>query len=159
MADANANHAGPDHLVLSCMDYRHMDDLVRELHKRFGRDDAYDHLILAGASLGVVQQVHPAWRRTFWTHLEVAMKLHPSIRHVWLVEHAECGAYREFLGKGAPVPQEEFLHRSMATLLKDAVAARAKKRKWPIDVSTFIMRPGPVAGVWRLDDLKPLDAG
>jgi len=60
-------------LLLSCMDYRLVDDTERYMSGR-GLRDKYDHVILAGASLGVVSEKYPSWSKTFWEHLEVAIQ-------------------------------------------------------------------------------------
>ena len=56
LAPRVAHAAGDvDSVVLSCMDYRLMDDVGVYMNGR-GLKDNYDHLILAGASLGAVTQ-------------------------------------------------------------------------------------------------------
>jgi hypothetical protein len=52
-------------------------------------------VILAGASLGVFSGVFPQWATTFWDHLAVSIRLH-KIRQVYLIDHRDCGGYREF---------------------------------------------------------------
>src|SRR5919108_5706736 len=64
-----------DALLLSCMDYRLVDDITRYMDGR-GMANKYDHIILAGASLGAVTSKFPAWNQTFWEHLDVAIQLH-----------------------------------------------------------------------------------
>jgi hypothetical protein len=81
-----------DALLLSCMDYRVVDDITRYMDGR-GMTDKYDHIILAGASLGAVTGKFPAWNQTFWEHLAVAIKLH-RIHKVFVMDHRDCGAYR-----------------------------------------------------------------
>jgi hypothetical protein len=58
----------------------------------------YDHVILAGAALGVVVE-NPTcladkarWRPTFFDHLELAVLLH-EVNKVIVLEHRDCGAY------------------------------------------------------------------
>src|SRR5262245_48135537 len=62
-------------LLLSCMDFRLMDDIE---HYMAGRDlrDKYDHIVLAGASLGALTDKYPAWNKTFWDHVGLAVDLH-----------------------------------------------------------------------------------
>ena len=86
-------------LMLSCMDYRLVDDLVNfmELH---GLQDAYDHVVLAGAALGVVHAAFADWHATFWQHLQVARDLH-GIEEVIVIDHRDCGAYRIALTEAA----------------------------------------------------------
>ena len=87
-----------DALVLTCIDFRfphqivdYMDGLTPPGKPRI----TYDHVILAGASLGVFSGVFPQWATTFWDHLAVSIKLH-RIKQVYLLDHRDCGGYREF---------------------------------------------------------------
>ena len=67
--------AKADALLLSCMDYRLVDEAVRYMSGR-GMGKKYDHIILAGASLGALTDQYPAWGKTFWVHLDFAIQLH-----------------------------------------------------------------------------------
>ena len=95
-------------LLLSCMDLRMIDEtawLMNELKHH----NEYDHVALAGASLGVLTASYkdPLFGKTdvshigktFWTHVDLAVRLH-NIEKVIIVEHAECGAYGAFLRGG-----------------------------------------------------------
>ncbi|MBL8672343.1 MAG: hypothetical protein JNK11_16910 [Alphaproteobacteria bacterium] len=86
-------------LLLSCMDYRLTDDIVRYMGRR-KLTDKYDHVVLAGASLGALTDKYPNWGKTFWDHLEVAIQLH-HIHKVIVLDHRDCGAYKVFLGPDA----------------------------------------------------------
>ena len=97
LAARAAGHA--DVLLLSCMDYRLMDEVSAYMQGR-GLKDAYDHVILAGASLGALTDKRPDWGRTFFQHLDVAIQLH-KVKKVMVVDHRDCGAYRVFLGEAA----------------------------------------------------------
>lgn len=104
-------------LVISCIDLRLTDDLVRFLdHENL--TNRYDHFILAGASLGVTlarklewqNHVHEpakghfdtckfdfeAWRSALHQHITIAVALH-DIKDVYIVEHEGCGAYTAFM--------------------------------------------------------------
>ena len=97
---ARAEAAGHvDVLLLTCMDYRLMDEIAAYMDHR-GLKDGYDHVILAGASLGALTDKRPDWGRTFWQHLDVAMELH-HVTKVIVLDHLDCGAYRVFLGDNA----------------------------------------------------------
>lgn len=87
---------GTEALLLSCMDYRLIDDTERYMAGR-GLKDRYDHVVLAGASLGAVTEEYPAWNKTFWDHLGLSVKLH-NIKRVILLDHRDCGAYKTLLG-------------------------------------------------------------
>lgn len=84
-------------LLLSCMDYRLMDDIERYMAGR-GLRDKYDHTILAGASLGALTDAYPAWNQTFWDHLGLAIKLH-HVHKAILMDHRDCGAYKAILNQ------------------------------------------------------------
>lgn len=88
---------GTDAMLLSCMDYRLVDETERYMTKR-GLRNKYDHVILAGASLGAVTEKFPAWNKTFWEHLDVAIDLH-HIGKVIALDHRDCGAYKVILGE------------------------------------------------------------
>ena len=109
---------GTDALLLSCMDYRLMDEVERYMSAR-GLRNRYDHVILAGASLGAVTDKFPAWNQPFWEHLDVAIKLH-NIHQVILLDHLDCGAYKVILGPG---------HAKDAQLEKQAHAMQLQKLK------------------------------
>ena len=94
-SDAQAG-AKTDALLLSCMDYRLMDDVEKYMSGR-GLRDKYDHVVLAGASLGALTDKFPAWNQTFWEHLDIAIKLH-DIKSVIVMDHRDCGAYAVILG-------------------------------------------------------------
>lgn len=90
---------GTDILLLSCMDYRLMDEVAAYMQKR-GLKDKYDHVILAGASLGALTSAKPAWGQAFWEHVDVAKQLH-HIKKIIVMDHRDCGAYKVFLGADA----------------------------------------------------------
>ena len=83
-------------LLLSCMDYRLLDEIAHYMDGR-GLTDKYDHVILAGASLGALVDTKPEWGTTFWSHVEVAKELH-HINKVMIIDHRDCGAYKVFIG-------------------------------------------------------------
>jgi carbonic anhydrase len=95
---APAQAAGKTEAVLlSCMDFRLMNEIEQYMSGR-GLRDNYDHLILGGASLGALTDKYPAWGKTFWDHLDIAIKLH-NISTVIVMDHRDCGAYKVLLGE------------------------------------------------------------
>ncbi|MBL8660302.1 MAG: hypothetical protein JNM75_11175 [Rhodospirillales bacterium] len=101
---AAAGHA--DALLLSCMDYRLLDDIVRYMDGRELTDN-YDQVILAGASLGATTNVYPSWGETFWSHLQLALDLH-HVNKLIVLDHRDCGAYKAIFGQDyAADPQRE----------------------------------------------------
>jgi hypothetical protein len=114
-------------LLLSCMDYRLIDEIDRYMTSR-GLRDKYDHIILAGASLGAITEKYPAWSKTFWGHLDVAIQLH-HINKVIVMDHRDCGAYKVILEKDFyqdPV-KETAIHSGKLNELRGQIKAKYPK--------------------------------
>jgi carbonic anhydrase len=111
-----------DAVLLSCMDYRLVDDTERYMAGR-GLREKYDHIVLAGASLGAITDKYPAWNKTFWQHLDIAIQLH-HIHTVMVMDHRDCGAYKVILG-----PE----HATDPTKEANTHAAQLKKLKGMIN--------------------------
>jgi len=79
-------------LALSCIDYRLFDATI-ELLKKDCCVDAFDHVVLAGASLGYNQNDYTFWKKMFIDHVELALKLH-NIEKIVVIDHEDCGAYK-----------------------------------------------------------------
>ncbi|MEX1108086.1 MAG: carbonic anhydrase [Dongiaceae bacterium] len=122
-------------LLLSCMDYRLIDDLVRFMDKQ-GLQDQYDHVILAGASLGVVSIAFTDWHETFWQHLDVAIDLH-HIETVIVVDHRDCGAYRIALSVDTAGDPEIELDQHRATMIE--FAKQLEERHPTLGLETYLM--------------------
>jgi hypothetical protein len=119
---APARAAGTaDALLLSCMDYRLVDDIVRYMDGR-GMTNNYDHAVLAGASLGAVSE-KLNWGKTFWDHLEVAIRLH-HIKKVIVLDHKDCGAYRVVFERDFKGADETAIHAEQLRTLKTAIQAK-----------------------------------
>lgn len=86
-------HQASTYLV-SCMDFRLLDDIVRAMDN-MGYNNNYDQFIVAGASLGFVQDKYPHWRQTVMDHLEIGLNLH-KFRKFIFIDHLDCGAYKKF---------------------------------------------------------------
>jgi len=100
LAPGVASAAGHcDVLLLTCMDYRLQGAIDDYMTKR-GLRGNFDHVILAGASLGAITDQRPAWASTFADHLGAAIQLH-GIKKVMVLDHRDCGAYRLLLGDAA----------------------------------------------------------
>lgn len=132
---APAQAHGADALLLSCMDYRLIDDLTRFMDG-MGLRDRYDHVVLAGASLGVMNIAYPDWRYTFWEHLDFAVEKH-GVHKVIAVDHRDCAAYPLMLSVEIPdAPEGELaLHRGV---LHDFAAA-VLERHPTLVVETYLM--------------------
>ena len=96
-------------LLLTCMDFRYPQAIVEYMESMALKKD-YDHVILAGASLGATldcgEHAKPHWQQTFFEHVAIAKILH-DIKKVFILDHRDCGAYKEFLGLPPDVPREE----------------------------------------------------
>jgi len=75
-------------LGLSCIDYCLFEATMKLLRKDC-QVDAFDHTILAGASLGYNQDKYVTWPSTWLDHVDLAIKLHN-------IDHEDCGAYKLF---------------------------------------------------------------
>ena len=94
----------PDHeadiLLLTCIDFRFFLTISEKM-----KGKKYDHVILAGAALGVVGG-NNHWYKTFFDHLGLAIELH-GIHTVMVMEHRECGAYGPPPGFGVLPPKPD----------------------------------------------------
>lgn len=118
-------------LLLSCMDFRLVDELHRYMEKR-GLANRYDHVILAGASAAVMHDKFKDWQGTFWGHLAAAIDLH-KVHKVIVIDHRDCGAYKMAFGpEHASDPDVELAVHS-AVLGKLANAVRAKYPKMAVE--------------------------
>ena len=120
-------------LLLSCIDYRLPGKIARYMEGR-GLDANYDHVILAGASLGVTNTVFPHWGQSFRDHLDLAIKLH-GIRRVIILDHRECGSYRVIFGTNLAGAEETAQHAKELHRL-----AREIRGSYPqLEVETLLM--------------------
>lgn len=85
-----------DAILLSCMDFRLIDDLAIMMNQMQYRN-SYDHVILAGGALGAVHPAFEEWHPVFWEHVGLAVKLH-SIHEIIVINHRDCGAAKLALG-------------------------------------------------------------
>lgn len=132
-------------LVITCVDFRLLDDLVCYLdHENL--TNRYYHLALGGAGLAFGDVAcspvkpntsHPdyspsgidpaGWRKLLLDHLVVTLKLTKGkLTDVLIVEHRDCGAFRTELGLEFPDDrigqvQEEEMHRHFGFGLADTL--------------------------------------
>jgi hypothetical protein len=111
-------------LLLNCIDYRLTAATTRYMAEQ-QMTGKYDQIVLAGAALGVGNARFPAWGATFWDHVQVAIDLH-HIRRIVVMDHRDCGFYKEIHGKDlAAEPKEEFeVHAAQMHLLKANIGRR-----------------------------------
>jgi carbonic anhydrase len=117
------NSPGVPLLLLTCMDYRYPHMIVSTMDAS-GLRGKYDQLILAGAGLGVNHT--EAWQTTFFDQLRFAIK-HHHVRQLMILEHRDCGAYREFLGITPDDPAKE----RQAHIEQSSKAIRATLAEFP----------------------------
>lgn len=127
--------AAVDVLLLSCMDYRLVDETEHYMTGR-GLRNKYDHIVLAGASLGAITDKFPDWGRTFWEHLDVAIQLH-QVHKVMVLDHRDCGAYKTILGEDlAKDPSKETtVHGTQLKALREQI----KKKHATLEVELMLM--------------------
>jgi carbonic anhydrase len=122
-------------LLLSCMDFRLVDDLAKFMDSK-GLTNEYDHIVLAGASAGASAEKFAAWHETFWTHLKVAIDLH-KIKKVMIIDHRDCGAYKIAFGpEHAEDPELEY---SVHAAVLRPMAAKIKEKHASVEVETYLM--------------------
>lgn len=122
-------------LLLTCMDFRLMDEIERYMTER-GLRDKYDHIILAGAALGATTDKFPAWTRTFWEHLDISIKLH-HIQRVVIMDHRDCGAYKVILGPEVTSSREHETETHAKTLR--AFRDQINERYTDLEVEMLLM--------------------
>ena len=115
-----------DAFVLTCMDYRLVDDGVNYLNGR-GLKNKYDHGVLAGGTIGALGKLGQEWADTFWKHVDTAIKLH-AVHELIVIDHRDCGAYKIIFGKEsiAKRADETKPHKKQA-----AVLTAQMKKKFP----------------------------
>lgn len=135
MISRPARAGSVDTLLLSCMDYRLMGHVAGYMNAR-NMQANYDHVILAGASLGALTDKKPSWGEAFWDHVAVAKELH-HIKRVIVMDHRDCGAYRVFLGMdvASDSAKEAEVHGQYLSKLK----AMVKERHPDLEVELLLM--------------------
>jgi carbonic anhydrase len=85
----------PGIFLLTCIDYRYAHRII-DLMDSHDLRRKYDIFSLAGAAAGANEK--PKWRATFVEHIQTARKIKHPINHLIILEHRDCGAYKEFFG-------------------------------------------------------------
>lgn len=86
------NMGTPKALILTCMDYRFLDDIHKLLEDN-GYNENYNQVVLAGSSLGYNQDKFLEWNKTIDKHIELAVQLH-RVTQIVVIDHMDCGAYK-----------------------------------------------------------------
>ncbi|HEY0376215.1 MAG TPA: hypothetical protein VGC87_04590 [Pyrinomonadaceae bacterium] len=134
-----SNDSKPEVVLLTCMDFRFFERVIKYM-KDAGLIGKYYHLILAGAALGAVvqrQPADPAWHKTFFDHLKLALELDPdTIKRVIVLEHKNCKAYEKFGMLRPPYTdaQERAAHATQVGLLSNIIV-----RDYELPVDSFFL--------------------
>jgi len=119
---AFAGHA--EALVLTCIDYRLVDDAVKFFDGKHLTGE-YDQVSLAGASLAAVSDKFPSSNGAFWDHVQIAKTLH-HIKEVIVLDHRDCGAYKVAFGDkfAGEKSAETAQHKAVMAKFKAALAKK-----------------------------------
>ncbi len=114
--DQKSQSHGAKSLVLSCIDYRFINETIHYLNTH--RKGNFDYFVLAGSSLGYNEscEAHSAkeipkdssnnWHLTYEDHVRLAMKLH-HITEIVVIDHMDCGYYQSVYGDAMSDPKKE----------------------------------------------------
>ena len=120
-------------LVLSCMDFRLIDDEVYFFNK-IGYGNNYDKVILAGASLGYNQKTYPEWSKMLDKHIQLSIELH-KIDEIIVLEHMGCGEYKLTYPESKTIRDELAKHKENVQTFKEHI-----NKKFPtLTVRAIIM--------------------
>ena len=84
------------------MDYRYPHQIIDTMDS-LGYRGRYDHVVLAGGSLGLTHCVER--RKTFFDEVDLAIRKH-GIGGVLILDHRDCGASKEYLGQTAATSRD-----------------------------------------------------
>jgi len=136
-----------DIMLLTCMDFRLIDDVVFQLNNLNERNK-YDEFILAGSSLGYNTSLgydsngkqntpyiaQDTWSNIFNTHIDLAISLH-KIKEVYIIDHLDCGAYKAWYGENIYNENKDQKHLDNLKISKKTI-----ETKYPdLSVRIFIM--------------------
>ncbi|MBP7190351.1 MAG: hypothetical protein KA998_03830 [Rickettsiaceae bacterium] len=108
-------------LLITCSDYRFQDEVMDFMEKR-GALDKYDHLIIAGSSLGIDNVLYPEFKKAFMSQLKLLRKMH-EIKMVILLDHRDCNMYKHVHAEKHTHDKdsERSLHRYHMNNVKQAI--------------------------------------
>jgi carbonic anhydrase len=129
----------PSIFLLTCIDYRYAHRVI-DLMDGQGLRRKYDIFSLAGAAAGANEK--PKWRDTLIEHIQTARKIKHMINHLIILEHRDCGAYKEFFGlEWAKVtPKVELAsHQAQVIKLSKALKKAFKKEIPDLTIASFLL--------------------
>jgi hypothetical protein len=116
----SASNEGIKALVITCIDFRLIDDAVYYLNSK-GYLNNYDEFILAGASLGYntslngVNSQYSGWDKILENHIDISYTLH-KIKEIIVIDHMDCGAYKAQLNGGNAFSKYEEINQHIKQL-------------------------------------------
>lgn len=113
--------------VVVCMDFRFWEDNMERLKEK-GYELNRDMFVLAGVSLGMLQNKNPEWALTLYDHIEISKKLH-HIEEIILMDHMDCGAYKTFCPNIKNEKQEKEEHIKNLKKAKEVLTDKFKDLK------------------------------
>ena len=131
-------------LVLNCMDFRLVDDVVKNMDD-IGLNNNYDNIVLAGGSLHLVCdkhsddkpcELHDHFNYYFFKHIDLAISLH-DIKKVIIIEHEDCGAYKKIYGEDIYKKDMVAYHKNNFTLIDKMIRDNDKYKN--LDTEYYIM--------------------
>ena len=124
-------------LVLSCMDPR-MQEPVRKHLARRKLTGKYSHVVIAGASIGVVAPAFKDWHKTFWDNLGASVQLH-RIKRVIAINHRDCGAAKIGYGEAAVASKDAETEIHRAALVEFRKQMGEKHPKLAVDLGLMAL--------------------
>ena len=129
----------PSVLLLTCMDYRYAHRIIDVMDSAKLRRK-YDTFILAGAAAGANR--NKTWRQALVEHIRVARQIKHPIDRLIVLEHRDCGAYKEFFGlewsKVTP-PVEAASHKEQVSLLITDLKKEFKSEIPNLKIDSFLL--------------------
>ncbi len=134
-------------LVITCIDYRLIDEAVYHLNN-IGYMDNYDEFILAGASLGYntslngINSQYSGWDKILESHIDISYTLH-NIKEIIVIDHMDCGAYKVQLNGGKTFSKYEEMNKHVNELNKFKMSINNKYVKDGLpkyDVKLWLMK-------------------
>ena len=116
----SASSEGIKALVITCIDFRLIDDAVYYLNSK-GYLNNYDEFILAGASLGyntslnIINSQSSGWDGILENHIDISYTLH-KIKEIIVIDHMDCGAYKVQLNGGNAFSKYEEINQHIKQL-------------------------------------------
>lgn len=159
----SASTGGIKALVITCIDFRLIDDAVNYLNSN-GYIENYDEFILAGASLGYntslnkISSSYSGWDKVLENHIDISYSLH-NIKEIIVMDHMDCGAYKVQLNNNTAFTKYDEINKHVENL---NIFRNAINNKYPskYTVKTWIMRLDGTVDInptyWQMDSIKKI---